>query len=651
VGSNQAYWQLFGPQSQTVGSQASISQNIGTVTLPMTGTYTVGVIGNGNVAGTVQYQFNITDLSDTPVASSGFGTVHSGTISANQTNSFIYTASAGLPVFLDSQDISGQTLVVDLTSPDGTVVFSVQETADAGPYILPRSGSYTLTVRGPNGSSGNFSLRLLDLSASPMLTLNSAVNTTLKNPYETDVYQFTSTPGQALYYDAITNDASPPTVYVALLDPRGQFVGPNGGFATDRGPFAVQYGGTCYFWLRNAGSLASSCAFRLLDIASQPAIPVNVGVTTNLDVYAANVFHYAGSAGQKLYFHGQLSNPSGNWTLFDPNNSGVPSGYALLTGDMEVTLPYSGQYSLVLVSSATSAGPETFMVNDFSNITNSYTLGSSTVGAIVKLGEQRAYAFNGVVGQHLIYDALTNDPPSPNVIYVSLFDPQGVALNVGLGRASTDRGPFTLGQTGTYTLVFDGSGSSTGAFAFRLVDVATLPALPINVGVTNLLDAYQAGIYSYAGTLGQHLYFRGNAANPNGVWQLFDPNDNAVPGGYSSLAGDFQVSLPYDGRYVLKLDTSGTAGTEIFQVNPFNSGVVSGGFMLITVEFAGGGANVSWYSTPNKHYRLQYKNTLSDSAWMAVGSDVQATGSITVQADPSIGPNGERYYRVWLLDP
>jgi hypothetical protein len=111
------------------------------------------------------------------------------------------------------------------------------------------------------------------------------------------------------------------------------------------------------------------------------------------------------------------------------------------------------------------------------------------------------------------------------------------------------------------------------------------------------------------------------------------------------------VTLPYDGTYVLKLDTYGTAGTEIFQVNPFNSGVVSGGLTLITVEFVGSEADVSWYSTANKHYRLQYKNTLSDPAWTAVGSDVLATGSITVQADPNIGSNMQRYYRVQALDP
>jgi hypothetical protein len=651
IGANQANWQLFGPQSQPITSSASISQNIGTVTLPVTGTYTFGVIGNGNTTGTVQYQLTITDLSDTAVASSGFGTVHSGTISANQTNSFTYTGSAGLPVFLDSQDTSGQTLVVDLTSPDGTVVFSVQETADAGPYILPRSGTYTLTVRGPNGSSGNYSLRLLDLSASPTLTLNSAVNATLNNPYETDVYEFTSTPGQALYYDAITNDASPATVYANLLDPRWQSLGPNGGpFANDRGPFAVQYGGTCYFWVRNARSSASSCAFRLLDIASQAALPINVGVTTNLDVYAANVFRYTGTAGQTLYFRGQSSNPSGYWTLFDPNNSGVSGGYASLTSDFEVTLPYSGLYSLFFISYSSTAGPETFTVNTFSYATNSYTLGVSVVGGIGLPGERQVYTFTGTVGQHLIYDALTNDPPSPSVISVSLLDPQGVALNAVSGRASTDRGPFTLGQTGTYMLVFDGNGSSTGAFAFRLVDVATLPALPISVGVTNLLDAYRAGIYSYAGTLGQRLYFRGNSANPSGVWQLFDPNDAQVYGGYSSLGGDFEVALPYDGRYVLKLDTYGTPGTEIFQVNPFNSGAVSGGLTLITVEFVGSVANVSWYSTPNKHYRLQYKNTLSDPTWTAVGGDVLATGAITVQSDPNIGANATRFYRVEALD-
>src|SRR5260221_4735104 len=110
-------------------------------------------------------------------------------------------------------------------------------------------------------------------------------------------------------YDALLNDPGFPSIGMGLLDPRGSNVGPNGYFAFDNGPFTMQYGGVCYLFLRNFVSTAGSYAFRMLDLASQLVLPVNVSVTNNLQSYPALVYQYAGTAGQRLYFRGQGNNP------------------------------------------------------------------------------------------------------------------------------------------------------------------------------------------------------------------------------------------------------------------------------------------------------------------------------------------------------
>src|SRR5262249_35449739 len=162
----------------------------------------------------------------------------------------------------------GQNLIVDLFDPTGAAVFEVGETSDVGPYVLPHSGTYTLNVRGPNNASGNYSFRLMDLSASPTLTLNAPVSATLSNAYQSDFYQFTSTAGQILFYDALTNDINPNSALALLLDPRWQTVGVNTAFQSDRGPFTIQYAGICYLSFRNTRSSAFTYSFRLLDMAS-----------------------------------------------------------------------------------------------------------------------------------------------------------------------------------------------------------------------------------------------------------------------------------------------------------------------------------------------------------------------------------------------
>jgi predicted secreted protein len=567
--SGSTLWGLYGPADQLIGNQQGIGANIGIVTLPATGSYTLAIIGYGTVPAPVPFQVSVTDVSDGPVASTGFGVVNSGNIAASQTNSYMYTASAGTPVYFDSQDASGQNLVVDLMAPDGSAVFfGDNETFDYGPYVLPRSGTYTLNVRGSGGASGNFSFRLLDLSASPKLPLNSVVSGTLSNPYETDIYQITSSPGQSFVYDAVTIDANYPSVFVSMLDPKGQPVGPNNVFQNDYNPFLVKNAGTCYFFIRNNKSVPSSYGFQMLDVAAQPVLPVNSPVTNTIPGYSEVVYKYAGSAGQRLYFQGQPSDPSGYWSLFDPNDLGVSASGASFTGDFEVTLPATGTYTLLLSSSATTASTNVFLVDDFSYITNAYTLGTSISSVIARPGERHVYTFSGTLGQRLYYDALTNDPPV-GFITAILYNPEGVQEGPVNSRFSNDRGPFTLSQSGIYTLVIDGSGSGTGAFAFQLLDLAAQPVLPINVAVTNTMNVYPSLVYQYSGTVGKMLYFHGNGNNQSGYWTLYDPNNNAV--GQSSLAADFEVTLALPGSYSLVMISYGsTSGPEIFQVNDYS---------------------------------------------------------------------------------
>jgi hypothetical protein len=564
---NQAYWALLGLQDQYLAQAPNLAANIGTVTLPATGSYVLAVIGTGSASFPVTYQLSLADVSDASATTNGFGIVYSGTLNAGQTNTVAITGPAGLPVLFDSQDTSGQNLVVDLIGPDGVAAFSATETSDAGPYVLPRSGTYTLSVRGYNSTfSGNYSFRLLDLSVSPHLVLNTAVNATQNNPYQTDVYQFTSSAGQRLIYDALTNDVNYPSVNVQLLDPSGQSIGPSGDFANDKGPFSVGYAGTCYLIFRNNKAVPDNFAFQLLDVSAQPTLPVNTGVTNTLNVYPTLAYRYNGTAGQRLYFGGQPNNPSGYWTLYDPNS--VVGASAGLSGDFEVTLPTTGVYTLVLNSSSSSPGTEAFQVNDFSFFTNNYTVGTSVVDAINRPGERRIYTFTGTVGQQLIYDALTNDPPSPSVILVQMLNPQGVQEGPIGGRFTTDRGPFTLKESGTYSLIFDGNGSGVGSIAFRLLDVSKLPAVPINDFVTNLLDLYPDIAYQLAGTNGERLYFGGQSSNPSGNWTLYDPENRMVNG--AGVSGDFEVSLPMTGAYALVLNNYTSAGTNIFRVNDFS---------------------------------------------------------------------------------
>jgi len=619
---SQAIWELVDPDDQIVGSSAAITQNLGTNTLPLTGAYELIVSGSGVNPTPLSYQLAIFDVTDASVTSSGLGVPHAGNVNGGQTNSFSFVANAGLPVYFDSLDNSGQSLVVDLIDPAGNPVFTVIETADSGPYVLPRSGTYSLNVRGPGGASGNFNFRLLDLSASPALPLNTAVGSVISVPFQTDVYQFQGAVGQRLLYDALTNDANYPAIYALLSNTDAKPSGPSSDFQNDSAPFTLPHSDTYYLLLKNLKSPATGYNFRLLDLSAQPVLPVGLPTTNVLAAFMLGTYQYAGVAGQTLYFHAFTGNASGIWTLYDPNNVGVPGAYSSLAGDFNVTLPYTGVYALTMSTYSGDPATNRFQVNSYTLSTNSYLTGTAVTNSINFPGEQKYYTFTGTVGQRLIYDALTNTPDAPNLILASLLNPQGIQEGPINGRFDTDHGPFTLLESGLYTLVLSGNGPSVGTFSFRLLDVSTLPALPVGVTVSNSLPADTLGLYQYSGTAGQTLYFHALPGNASGAWNLYDPDNNGV--GASSLAGDFSVTLPFTGVYALILGTySGNPATNLFQVNNYS---------FSTNNYTIGTAVTNTISVPGEQKYYTFTGTVGQRLiYDALTNSPDAPKSINVQ--------------------
>jgi hypothetical protein len=127
----------------------------------------------------LSYQILLLDASEGAVAANGLGVVQSGTIGAGQKETNSFRAPAGVWVYLDSQDQSGNELVIELRDPANATVFTVGAANDSGPYVLGHSGSYQLIVRGSSGTStGRYRYRLLDLGSASVLPLNNEVSGT-----------------------------------------------------------------------------------------------------------------------------------------------------------------------------------------------------------------------------------------------------------------------------------------------------------------------------------------------------------------------------------------------------------------------------------------------------------------------------------------
>src|SRR5690606_35793013 len=84
-------------------------------------------------------------------------------------------------------------------------------------------------------------------------------------------------------------------------------------------------------------------------------------------------------------------------------------------------------------------------------------------------------------------------------------------------------------MAGDYVLTVDGSGDTTGNFAFRLFDMADALPMALDTVTTGQLDPSNGTqLYKFAGAAGDRLFFDAQANTGSGEWRLLDPHGKLV---------------------------------------------------------------------------------------------------------------------------
>ena len=567
-------WYLVDPNNASLGG-ASFGTSF-TETLGLTGPYELVLQGSDTTDSSVTYQF---DISATPAASatpSGFGTTQSGTLATTGSSiSFTYTAPAGLPVFLDTLTNSNGYLYAVLTDPNNNTVFSYYASSITSPYILPASGTYTLTLTSESGSI-DYSVDLIDLHASATaLTLGSLTSGTLNPGNSIAAYSFTGSTGQDLFLN--NQDASSTSVTLEVMDSYGNrivSIGPG----SDGGPLTLTAPGTYYLLAVGSSSTAVGYQFQLTDTST---VPLSFGTAIDRTISNASqsdVVSFTGTAGQSVYFH-ELSSSNGYygayWYLYGPNNQSITSDW--LGGDLSATLPISGTYTLVAYNyEGYTLGTYSFEAYQNVNPTASLTLGQEVTGTIANPGDEATYTFTGSPGQRVYLDSHL----ATGGLYATLVSSYGTQF-FSDALTSGGQGPYTLTQAGTYTLTIYGSGAYTGAYDFILGDAskATTIALTAGSGTTEtgtLATGLATDLYQFSGTAGQLVFFKGLLDSPssNTVAYLYDPGATGSNPyqTYSYLENSVQWTLPSTGTYLIAVRGQGyTTGTASYQFELFDN--------------------------------------------------------------------------------
>jgi len=539
-----ADWTLYRPDNRFLDGTNSSSDF--EATIPGDGVYFLAIEGE-NSSGTTNYSFQVNDISDTPVEASGFGIVQSGEIDPGGEETFTFDAPAGLRVYFDSLNTNSNQLTYQLINPENQQVFFIDATSDRDTFTLPISGTYTLTVSGANSSeTENYSFQFIDLAVnSTELTLHSVVTETLP-AQTTQVYRFEATPGQRLYFDGLSNDNV--RIRAELLSPSGNRL-----FDVDTGsnfsPLTIIEGGIYYLVVDGDQESETDYSFRLLDIGEATALELDSTIDGTLDPgLETDIYQFTGTAGQRLYLD-SLASVSGSWAVWGPNNQIIRSNS--LSSDLEIELPGDGIYALVIEAFASDGTVDySFQVVTPTQTETPLTLGETIAGGIGEPGEVDIYTLSATAGQRLYFDGLDLETN----IDIQLFSPSSNEILSSF--FGSDSSPVTITETGTYQLILNPSGATTGEYSFRLLDLTQAPELTFDSLVEGTLDP---GVETDVATAGERIYFDSTDTVSSVSWLVYGPGDRFIDSNYS--LSDFEVTLPVDGLYTLLLEGSNSSGT------------------------------------------------------------------------------------------
>ena len=538
-----AEWMLVDPANHIV-AQNRVDSDLDVTLLRVTGKYLIIVRGTAQDGPPLNFQFRTRDVSDTPVSASGFNIVRSGTIGQNKTNTYTFIAPAGTPAYYDALvEENSSDIGMQIVSPNGEIIIDRNgwynnATLDYGPFILPRSGTYTLRIIGNSG--GYFRCRLLNLWTNSIPVALGATNTgVFGETNATVIYKVEALPGQKFYYDSLVVWRNVElklwraTRYDGQFDYSGYSDSGDFLFSADS-PEAIFYIFKC-----NTLQSTTSYKFRILRLDQPPVVEVsvNTAVSNILTVpRLSQVYRFNTAPGQRLFID-FVSGGGGWWTLYGPDGEAALQTFIGSDGSIDNTC--AGTYGIVIAPSDSDEQPNisySFRIVPVTSVTNTLEFSVVYSNILTAVGQEHRYVFAGTIGMRLYYDALLN---TDSQIPVELIAPNGTVIWYE-SDADDESNPITLNQNGNYTLIFGGKTDATGPYSFRLINVDQPMCSELTFGsiIRGTNNPYYASVFRVPIMAGKQLFCDSRLDSYCGWWGLFDVDDTQVAA--NNLAYDFE---------------------------------------------------------------------------------------------------------------
>ncbi|MCB1965678.1 MAG: hypothetical protein KDI64_06405, partial [Candidatus Accumulibacter sp.] len=398
----------------------------------------------------------------------------------------------------------------------------------------------------------------------PVLALGTVpVSGTLSASGEVDRYRFSLAGSTRAYFDSLTNNGN---LRWSLTGPRGAVVSGRSFTASDGYQGLSLMDLTAGDYVLSVFGSTGAYSFRLMDMDQGDVLTPDTDTSGTLSPgNETDIYRFDAVAGDRFYFD-RVSFSGGyytDWRLIDPFGRPLWGPTHMYYDDVDLTtLPYSGTWYLLLEGRYHETTASNYTINARkidSGASTPIVIGDRVDADLGKPGEVGSFSFDiaGSESKRIYFDVLSNT----NRLSWTLSGPRGSVVSgrsFGNSDAANGRSIMDLAP-GSYTLIIDGSGDFSGAYAFRLLDLSAgtqiVPGTPL---VDQKLTPGRATeVYWFDAVAGERFYF--DRVDFSGGyytdWQLLDPTGRTLWGPTHMYYDDVDVTtLPLDGRYTLLVE-------------------------------------------------------------------------------------------------
>jgi hypothetical protein len=544
---------LIAPDGAVVWMLSDADNEYNPITLSQNGTYTL--IFGGQTDATGPYSFRLINIDQPPASDLTFGSVIRGTNNPYYASVFRVSVRAGSQLFCDSrlESYSGSWAVYDT---DDTQITANNLASDMEP--IPGLSGIGLLVISASGESCPYEFRVLDPTRiTNTVSIGTVVSNQLADAGDEHYLTFNAVAGQRLYFDAL--DLQDNNVLYELKPPGGSYLIWNACNNRDSGISTMPVSGTYILRFHNSSSGTASYRFRILDLATQPVLPLGTIQSGRLDpLTQTHIYRIQAAAGQKIQFASVYASSSYvTWSVQDPCNNQLVSGN-IQDNLGTVFFPASGTYALIISGWGQGSGTLDYQILA-TDVTDApmTPAGFGTYAGIVNPGETNYVYFNATAGTPIYIDSLTNN----SSVMLRVRDTNGVVVLETDGSAGCpDPGFCILPSSGTYTVEIEGT--SGGDYAFRILNLLTdAPTLTTGVEYdVSFAHGFQTDVYLVNGTSGQLLVYDALTDGSSVYLCMLKPNGDRLFGGniqqwdgywVSAYSDNGPVRLPATGTYYL----------------------------------------------------------------------------------------------------